>query len=361
MKEEQRRLQITHGKPGPSAGDKQVKTRFQNSPQALLFLAAFLVIAAVVVVVQPFQAASGDPARATYTRGILHVSIPYQATHAGPGQLVLEVLSPEDQVLGQTERQLEIPSGAGRWQEEIKLEKPLPLEDLVWHRVRYRFEYAEADRVPLEGIESISQIIRTPVVHILGQQSYLAGGEAAIRVIVSDSKNEIIPGPGSVRVELLVPDQKPHLLFTGKLNRRGTTEAGFEFPSGLVGNYQLRYVADTPIGSTEFTQSIRLEDKVSILLTTEKPIYQPGQTIHVRALALDRSNHEAAVDRQLTFEVEDSRGNKVFKKATHTDKFGIASTEFGLADEVNLGTYHLRALMGDADAPTNTAEVALNV
>src|SRR2546429_316296 len=61
------------------------------------------------------------------------------------------------------------------------------------------------------------------------------------------------------------------------------------------------------------------------------------------------------------FEVEDSRGNKVFKKATETDKFGIASAEFALADEVNLGTYHLHALMGQADAPTNTAEMALNV
>src|SRR5208282_1078533 len=133
-----------------------------------------------------------------------------------------------------------------------------------------------------------------------------------------------------------------------------------------VGSYQLRYVVDTPIGSTEFTQTVRLENKVSILLTTEKPIYQPGQTIHVRALALDRSDHEAAAKHKLTFELEDSRGNKVFKKATETDTFGVASAEFGLADEVNLGTYHLRALMfssetGDAEAPTNTAEIALNV
>jgi hypothetical protein len=128
----------------------------------------------------------------------------------------------------------------------------------------------------------------------------------------------------------------------------------------------LRYVVDTAIGSTEFTQEVRLEDKVSILLTTEKPIYQPGQTIHVRGLALDRSDHEAAAKHKLTFELEDSRGNKVFKKATETDEFGVASAEFGLADEVNLGTYHLRALMfgsgmGDAEAPTNTAEIALNV
>src|SRR5690348_17554894 len=76
---------------------------------------------------------------------------------------------------------------------------------------------------------------------------------------------------------------------------------------------------------------------------------------------LFRSNHQAVVDKRLVFEVEDSRGNKVFKKITKSDKFGIASAEFGLADEVNLGTYHLRALMGDGESPTNTAEVALNV
>lgn len=354
MKDEQSRLQGT--------GDReQVKTKIKGSSRTFLFLAAFLVIAAVVVIVQPFQAASSDVAKATYTRGALHVSIPYAATRSGSGQLTVEVLNPEDQVLGRIERQLDVSSGKGQWQEEVRLDKPLPLEDLVWHRVRYRFEYAGGTSSAIEGIESISQIIRTPVVHILGQESYIAGGEAAIRVIVTDSKNETISGPGTVQIELLVPDQKPRLLFTGKLNRRGTTEAGFEFPAGLVGNYQLRYVADTSIGSTEFTQSIRLQDKVSILLTTEKPIYQPGQTIHVRALALDRSDHQAAVDRKLTFEVEDSRGNKVFRKATSTDKYGIASAEFGLADEVNLGTYHLRALMGDPDAPANTAEIALNV
>src|SRR5262249_6657583 len=95
-----------------------------------------------------------------------------------------------------------------------------------------------------------------------------------------------------------------------------------------------------------------------ILLTTEKPIYQPGQTIHVRALALDRGTHEAAASHALTFEVEDSRGNKIFRKATQTDTFGVTSAEFALASEVNLGTWHLRASMADT---SNTEEIALNV
>ncbi len=326
----------------------------------VFFVAVFLIIA--IVTVQPFQTASGaSVTAATYSHGILHVTIPYRDAHSGAGTLTIEVVDPEDKVLGRSQHGADVAGTRGSWQEDIKLDQALSLDDLVWHRVRYRFEYGDSKQAALEGAESISQILRTPVVHILGQQSYLSGGEAAVRVIVTDSHNEMINGSGSVRIELLNPEQKPRQLYAGKLNRRGTTEAQFRFPSRLAGSFQLRYVVDTSIGSTEFTQDVKLDEKVSILLTTEKPIYQPGQTIHARALVLDRANHEAAANRKFTFEVEDSRGNKVFKKATQTDKFGVASAEFALADEVNLGTYHLRALMGEAEAPSSTAEIALNV
>ena len=327
-----------------------------------LFVAATLAVPIFAAVfVEFFPAVNADPTVVTYTQGVVHVTIPYHSSHSGDGTLKIEVLNPEDEVLGSAATRVAIGKGYGRWQESIRLNKTLGVDDLEWHRVRYRFEYGDGKTEALEGIESISQILRTPVVHILGQQSYLSGGRAAVRLIVTDSKNEVIAGAGTVRIELASTDHKPRVLFTGPLNRRGTAEAQFRFPTGLIGNHELRYVVDTPIGSTEFTQAVRLEEKVSILLTTEKPIYQPGQIIHARALALDRANHEAASGRRLTFEVEDSRGNKVFKKATETDKFGIASAEFALADEVNLGTYHLQALMGQADTPTNTAEIAVNV
>jgi len=332
----------------------------------LVLVAAFLTMLGFVFQ-QPFQAAShvSSPV-ATYSQALLRLTIPYEALHAGTGRFTVEVLDPEDQAIGHTQQQVKITARNGQLQSEVGLEKSLAIDDLVWHRVRYRFEYDDASKPDLEGTESISQILSRPVIHILGQQSYIAGGQAAVRVIVTDTKDEAISGRGSVQIELLDADDKPadgkpRVLFSGRLNRNGTTEAQFRFPAGVIGSYRLRYVADTPIGSTEFTQDVHLEDKVSILLTTEKPLYQPGQMIHARALALDRSEHQAAAKRALTFEVEDSRGNKVFKKATATDQFGVASAEFGLADEVNLGTYHLRALMGEADAPSNTAEIALNV
>ena len=334
-------------------------SRFRKSG-CIFFGIAVLTAAGLLTSARIHSVQAAASLSVTYVHGVLRCTIPYHATEPGEGRLTIEVLDPEDNVLGHIEHQLGVSEGNSQWNETLKLDKPLALDELVWQRLRYRFEYDDR-KAPIEATESISAVLRMPVVRILAQQSYLSGGEAAVRVIVTDSQNEVIQGPGSVRIELLAENARPRLLFFGRLNRRGTTQAQFRFPAALVGSYQLKYSVDTEIGSTDFTQFVRLADKASILLTTEKPIYQPGQTIHVRALALDRGNHQAVADKRLVFELEDSRGNKVFKKITQTDRFGIASAEFALAEEVNLGTYHLRALMGEGEQPANTAELALNV
>ncbi|HTX37892.1 MAG TPA: MG2 domain-containing protein, partial [Bryobacteraceae bacterium] len=312
------------------------------------------------------HAEDSDAPIVTYSNGGLHVKIPYTAPRAGEGTLTIEVLNPEDQSVARLEHRTTLAKGKGWWKQDLKLSKPMDTEELVWHRLRYRFVYAGDPHAAVEGVDSISQILQRPLIHVMAQQAYLSGAAAAVRVIATDVNSEPIEGASTLRIELVKPDAPNapgQALFRGPLNQRGTTEAQLLLPAGLVGGYSLRYVVDTPIGSTDFVQPVRLEDKVSILLTTEKPIYQPGQTIHVRALALDRANHRAAGARKLTFEVEDSRGNKVFKRATQTDGYGVASAEFGLADEVNLGTYHLRALMDGEGAGRagNRAEIALGV
>ena len=303
---------------------------------------------------------------ALWSQGNLSLTIPYHADRAGAGKLEVELLGPDDQVLARADRQADAFAGNGVWKQDLTIRPSTPFDQLVWQRLRYRFQYNGDTTPAVEQTRSVSAILRRPVMHILGQTSYLAGAPAAVRVIVSDASHSgtgesPIAGNGTVRVQLLVPKENPRLLFSGHLDSHGTTQAQFRFPSRLRGSYSLHFVADTPIGSAETTENVRVEDKVSILLTTEKPLYQPSQTIHARALALDRSDRHAAAGRKLTFEIEDSRGNKVFRKSATTDAFGIASAEFTLADEVNLGAYHLRALMGDAENPESTAEVTLNV
>lgn len=331
----------------------------------LLFAGALALVPASVALLayfSPDQPANAAAVRVTYANSALHVSIPHSGGRTGAGNLTVQVLDPEDKIVGQVNQRVYASDKQVVWTEDLSLPKTLTLEDIVWHRLRYKLTFDNQTTPSEQATRSISQILRRPVVHVVGQKSYLAGSQAAVRLVATDSSNDTIPGPASVEIQLLDTKRKPRILFTGKLNQRGTTQAQFRFPAGLVGSYSLRYAVDTAIGPAEYSQAIQLDDQISILLTTEKPIYQPSQTIHVRALALDRSNHQAAAARNLTFELEDSRGNKVFRKITQTDSFGIASAEFALADEVNLGTYHLRALMDEAgEARRNTAEIALQV
>jgi hypothetical protein len=319
------------------------------------YLFGLVSLGAVLIFAPLWIKARGETPAATYANRTLHVTIPYDAPRSGEGQLTMEVLDPEDGVLCRTERRVDVAAGNGQWQEDLTLGKALPVEDLIWDRLRYRFTYRGDGTGTMEGTESISEILSRPVLHILAQKSYLAGAVAAVRVVVTDPKNEPVAAGGTIRIELSKPDGAAQVLFKGRLNQRGTVEAQLRLPAGLTGQQTLRYIADTAIGTAEFLQTVRLEEKSSILLTTEKPIYQPGQTIHVRALALDRGTHQATANRKLIFELEDSRGNKVFRRETQSDSFGVASAEFTLAEEVNLGMYHLRALMG------TTAELTLNV
>jgi uncharacterized protein YfaS (alpha-2-macroglobulin family) len=297
---------------------------------------------------------------ANYFRDALTFSAPYEAAHSGEAELKLELLTPEDHVIGEVKRHKRVTEGSAVWNARMVLGEQMTLDELVWQRVRFTLRYENQTSPDLDEIRSLSEILERPVLRVLGQRSYIAGAPAAMRVIVTGScagETGLMVKRGTVRIELLDPDHTPKLLFAGELDRRASVAADFRFPEGLTGSFPVRFSADTPLGHVETTETVQLEDKVSVLLTSEKPIYQPSQTIHLRALALDRADRHAAAGRALTFEVEDPRGNKVFRKSTATDNFGVASTEFTLADEVNLGTYHVRAEIGEA----STAELAVNV
>src|SRR5205807_8801033 len=114
--------------------------------------------------------------------------------------------------------------GASRFRAEMKLDKAVPLDELVWHRVRYAFRYDDTKVETLEGVESISNIQRLPVLRVLGQRSYLAGSRAAVRVIVSDSKGDVIPGRGAVRIALEADGKEQRTVVTGRLDQRDGPE-----------------------------------------------------------------------------------------------------------------------------------------
>lgn len=286
--------------------------------------------------------ASGDATGATYREGTLRVHIPYDETVARSRSLRVEILAPDDKVIAEVTRPVAPAREAEPWDVSFDIGQNVPLEDLVWHRLRI-------GTGSTARVVSLSEVLHLPVVRLFAQRAYAAGSRASIRVIAIDSKTGGPLDNSHLKLEL-VNGEAATPLFDGRTDALGTARVGFTLPAESFGPRSLRVTADTPLGSVTAGQPIQIERRNKILLTTDKPLYQPGQTMHVRALALDGPTRAAAADQPLTLEVEDAKGNKVFKRRARTDRFGIASADFELADEVNFGPYHVRALLGEADA-----------
>jgi uncharacterized protein YfaS (alpha-2-macroglobulin family) len=286
-------------------------------------------------------AASGELA-AVYRGGAVEVNVPYDDQIAHSGALTVEILDPEDKPICSVHRFVSAGRATQSWRVSVPVEGSIAIEDLAWDRLK-------VSGGGVTRIVSLSEALVLPVVRIFAQHSYAAGSPAAIRVITAASKDGSPLRDSRLKVELVDGDNAD-TLFTGRTDSLGTAQISFRLPEDSYGSRQFRVSADTALGRVVAAESIQLERRARILLTTDKPIYQPGQTIHLRALALDGATRMAVAEQAVTIEIEDGKGNKVFKKRGVTDRFGIASADFELADEVNFGPYHVRAILGDDKA-----------
>jgi len=217
--------------------------------------------------------------------------------------------------------------------------------ELVPERV-LRYEVGHRGMVDRGGftlVEVLPQIETRLVVH----RELMAGTQAALRVVARDFASTLPAGGATVRATLLQNGQE-RALFTHQTNDAGTIEERFEVPGDLLGAAELRVALSHPeLGEDVVTHPVTVSRKHQILLTTDKPLYQPGQVIHMRALALGTGDRLPAAEQAITFEVMDSRGNKVFKQSTATEQHGVGFADFTLATELNQGSYTVRALLGE--------------
>lgn len=157
---------------------------------------------------------------------------------------------------------------------------------------------------------------------------------AGLRVLVTESRRPANGLPIRVRLQ-------DRVVFEGK-TEAGTCDVSFVVPDLPEGSCDLRIeTKDYAIRST-----VSIQRDYRILLTSDKPLYQPGQKMRLRALALSSLTLRPVENEDLVFEVEDAKGNKVFKKKAGTSEFGVAAADFQLADEVGMGEYKVSASLG---------------
>jgi len=189
---------------------------------------------------------------------------------------------------------------------------------------------------------------------VMGSEQLEREGINSLRVIVmrhSDKK----PQQGSqIKVELVYgANRKTVPLFNGITDKNGTVDASFRLPKDFTEKDAAVTVrAGTPEGVDILSYGVKLYSPIKIHLASDKPFYKPGETIHIRSLALSGTRLTPASGQSL-LEVFDSKGNKVYKKSETLSPFGITSGDFVLGREINNGTYRIRATIGRESVEKN--------
>src|SRR5262249_31096091 len=130
----------------------------------------------------------------------------------------------------------------------------------------------------------------------------------------------------------------------------GTGQPRFDLPDWPGGEYRLTVTARTRGEPEVITHRVTLRRPAQVMLTSDKPVYQPGQTIHVRALGLRRPNLRPLAEQEATFLIRDPKENVIFKQRLKTSKYGIAAVDCDLAGEVNEGSYTVACTVGDTES-----------
>ncbi|MEQ8168076.1 MAG: MG2 domain-containing protein [Candidatus Eremiobacterota bacterium] len=192
---------------------------------------------------------------------------------------------------------------------------------------------------------------------LLCENNFCPGTKGTIRIIVLNHDGLKPVKDADINVWLSAKNRTCELLHK-KSDMYGTMDGTFYIPSDMEeGEGTLTVKILSPVGQDDITQKINIYRSCRILLTTDKPVYQPGQTVHIRSLSMENENFSPVTNRSATIEVEDSKGNKVFKRTDKkTSPYGIASADFILAREAEPGDYKIRSIVGG-----NQSEITVSV
>ena len=186
---------------------------------------------------------------------------------------------------------------------------------------------------------------------ILGQGRLLPGAPGVLHIQVRRHSNAEPVADAQVIVSLKPKDGgAAQVLYTGSTDPAGQVAAVFTVPDVAQAEQYLVVETRSSLGKDSLEQPVTVRRSYKVLLTTDKPIYQPGQQVLIRALAVGAFDHKPAAGSPIEVTVSDAKGNKVYRQASTTSDYGVASWSFQLAGEVNHGAYKITATLGDTSS-----------
>ncbi|UCD09148.1 MAG: hypothetical protein JSU79_00440, partial [Dehalococcoidales bacterium] len=171
-------------------------------------------------------------------------------------------------------------------------------------------------------------------------ESYMA---VIPRVLQSDSTETLSVSlfsegrPVKDNIEITLLDDGQEIKKVSKtVTGKGLIE--MDIPEVDEGKYEIRVKGS---GFDEKAE-VNIENNFLVFLETDKPIYKPGQTIHIRAITLNAELKP--VQETITIEVLDAKGIKIFRRELSTVDYGLVTLDLPISSEPNLGVWKLTAV-----------------
>jgi hypothetical protein len=283
---------------------------------------------------------------------------------------LLELVDPQGAVRSHAEGDVPLPPGISRQKIVLPLvtfpEKDPVRISLLWYRLRYTINTVASvgpREKPLEGVISVSEAApQFFELHVAAPETVKAGGHYVLHV------RAIHPVSGHPQKGVAVQasldpdpdDDKPLLTGIAITDSEGFATLEFSLPkeidpegvdvtvSGTRGNF-----------SAKADDTLRVDNSLSSWLSTDKPLYQPGQTLHLRLLVFEE-NKKALANQKVTFDITDPERTLVNRTSAQTSRFGIASADWQIPENLRLGTYLIKASF-DEDGPYTDSNPMANV
>lgn len=178
---------------------------------------------------------------------------------------------------------------------------------------------------------------------LLTQKTYAPSSVGSMQIFAEDAKDDKGIAKAAVSAALYDKGSKKIAeLCTGEL-KDGYFAGKFEIPKLTEGQYEIRATVNSSIGKDDIIKAIDIKNEKKLLITTDKPMYKPGQIMNYRVLSLDASSLIPNRDQEIIVMITDPKDNKIFKKSFKTSNYGIIGGSFAFADELTMGNYKIKA------------------
>lgn len=280
---------------------------------------------------------------------VTHLQLPVESHSEKPiaAKIYLQVLKADDQLLRETTAEAAIEPGTHTldipWSGVFSSET---LPNVYWYRLHYRIVAVGNEMPAQEGIVQLSRIIPAVLrLQVSGYKHPQRGSTLPLRVRVDDPRTG--KGRGGVQIEAEWQlEQKDKRLppVQGRTDSHGNLILSMKVPVDIEAEPTIEVWARQGAWAEEQLVDLDLQEQYKASLSTDKPIYQPGQTLHLRALVMGDDKH-ARSGQSVTF-FASGADDEVFRKEAKTSEFGVAQVDWEIPQRIRMGEYDIKAQIG---------------